>query len=152
MMNVAARASETILNKVFDVCIWRMASMLVDACSCAFLRNTQLFHEFVKSRSTDAELGSCGSDFARVLLKGLLNHFSFDVLACLSQSRCSRRHHSPIPFQLEVLCSHSRPTGHNHAPFHPVLEFADISRPRITAHRAQRVRRENHLGPAVLAA
>src|SRR5213592_4433564 len=98
MMNVAARASETILNKVFDVCIWRIVLMLVDVCIYAFLGNAELFHQFVKSWSTNAEVSGCGSDFSRVLLKRLLNHFPFDVLACLSQSRCSRRHHFPMPF------------------------------------------------------
>src|SRR5207249_9249128 len=103
--------------------------MLVDACIYALLGNAELFHQFVESWSTNAEVSSRGSDFSRVLLERLFNHFPFDVLACLSQSCCSRRHHFPMPFQLEVFCSHSRSAGHNDAPFHTVLEFADISRP-----------------------
>src|SRR5947207_6408785 len=87
MMNVAARASETILNKVFDVCIWRIVLMLVDVCIYAFLGNAELFHQFVRvgrlmPRSAAAEV--------------IFPEFFLSACSTISRSTCSRAWRSVV--------------------------------------------------------
>jgi hypothetical protein len=41
---VAAKISVTILNEIFDVCIWSMISVLVDICICALFGNAEFLH------------------------------------------------------------------------------------------------------------
>src|SRR5438445_6147092 len=127
-MRVAAKIGVTTLNKVFDVCMWRMILMLVVVCICALFCNAKFFHEFVKSRPADAEISSCGSNSTGVFLECLLNHFAFDLLARLFETRC-RGCHVLFLTQLEIFSGQSRPVGHNDASFHAGLKFAPIPRP-----------------------
>ena len=44
VMSVTAKISVTILNRIFDVCICSMISILVDVCVCALFCNAKFFH------------------------------------------------------------------------------------------------------------
>src|SRR5262249_49720192 len=129
--------------------MWRRVLVSGGSCSISFVGNTEFLHELIQSRPTDSEVSSCGSDSPGMPLECLLDYVAFHLLARLFKRPCRRRY-CRSPIQFEIPCGYSRAARHDDAAFYSVLQFADVTRPRVVSHCTQRVRREHQLRAAFL--